>query len=67
MDSWKSQIQTTKEAIQWLQQGLRYLKRASFEDCLQQMADLGQKIYSFVAPPNTTNKEIEDPKVGSDN
>ena len=55
--SWKYIIQTTKEAIQWLQQGLRYLKRASFEDCLQQMADLQQKMYGLGALKSTNEED----------
>ena len=33
MESWKSQIQTAKEAIQWLEQGLGSFKRV-VEDCM---------------------------------
>ena len=57
MESWKSQIQTTEEAIQWLNQGLGSFIKVIVEDCMQQMANLRKKVYSLGAPKSTNDLE----------
>ena len=56
MESWKSQIQTTKEVTQWLEQRLGSFEGVVVADCLQQRIYLRQKMYCLGAP-KSTNEE----------
>ena len=56
MESWKSQIQSTKEAIERLEQQLGSLEQTVIEIFPQQIANLWQKIYGFDVS-NTIDKE----------
>ena len=56
MESWKSQLDTIEETIQWFHQGLGYFDRVAIEDFLQQMAELTKKVYDLGAP-KSTNEE----------